>query len=457
MKEFRNLLDQAARNTPGCFGHGLRGPAGRCLDHPGVHEKLLKALEKAKKAAAGDERSLDHVKTDERLFRSTWEEKRKEYLASHRDFTAFPRTAPMVIDGVLKERDWKNASVITNFQTSKGEADRQQTFARIVYEKDFLYIGADLMEPVPEKMRKTSKDPEKIWRSNTFELFLQQPQLGEEYLHLIFSPAGTAYLSIRDIAGNLVRKLSTGDLKWKVVVGKDRWTVECRIPASVVGIHFINGSTWRFNIARSRYVEGEKDQFSSICRGSFQGSSVFQTLMFTGARLVTATGERIDSPWKNPSLSVTAKYTRYPVWKKWEAQDGLIPASWFPGSGAPGKLAFVEKPGTGDTYLKFTGIISQGYMDPSNRTIPLRIRIRAAGKGKMTLGIPRYSLENGRWKFRGADGNKLKGENPVQLTEEFRDYTWEYTKRPNEFFALSISSSLDGFVQLDEAVIAPLQ
>ncbi|MBO4303967.1 MAG: DUF4838 domain-containing protein, partial [Lentisphaeria bacterium] len=162
MKEFRTLLDQAARTTPGCFGHGLQGPAGRCLDHPGVHEKLLGALEKAKKAAGSDARVLAHVKTDERLFRTTWEAKRKEYLASHRDFAAFPRTAPIEIDGVLKEEDWKKASVITNFQNRKGEAVKQQTFARIVYEKDFLYIGADLMEPVPEKMLKTSKDPEKI-------------------------------------------------------------------------------------------------------------------------------------------------------------------------------------------------------------------------------------------------------------------------------------------------------
>ena len=211
-------------------------------------------------------------------------------------------------------------------------------------------------------------------------------------------------------------------------------------------------------MGRCRYVEGEKDQFSSICKGSFQGSGVFQSLLLTEERLVTSNGERIVSPWKNPSLTVTAKYTQYPVWRNWEAKDGLVPASWFPGSGKKGKLAFVEKQGTSDTFLQFTGVISQAYMDSSQRTIPLRIRIRAAGKGKMTLGIPRYSLEeNGSWKFRGPDGKNLKGKNPVELTEEFKEYTWEYTKRPGEFFALSVYSAPEGFVQLDEAVITPVQ
>ena len=459
MKEFRTLLDQAARTTPGCFGHGLNGPVGRCLDHPGVHEKLLKALEKAKKAAEGDERSLAHVKMDEKIFKKTWEAKRKEYLENHRDYTAFPRTAPIEIDGVLKEADWKKAGIITNFQNSKGEAVKQQTFARLVYEKDFLYLGADLMEPAPEKMKKTPADPEKIWWGNTLEFFLHQPELGGEYLHLTFSPAGTAYASFRDLAGKLVRKVPLDNLKWKTVQGKDRWTVECRIPASMVGMNFSKGSTWKLNIGRTRYAQGEKAQASSICRGVFQGSGVFQPLLLTEERVVTSSGERIASFWKNPSLNVTAKVHKRSPWKKWELQDGLIPASWFPAGKEPGKLVFVMKDdGSKDAYIRFTGTVSQGYADKSANTVRVRIRVRAAGKGKMNLGIPRYNLgPKGNWKFCGPDGKNLKGKNPVELSEEFKEYSWEYTKRANEFFALSITSSPDGFVQLDEAVITPIQ
>ena len=72
----------------------------------------------------------------------------------------------------------------------------------------------------------------------------------------------------------------------------------------------------------------------------------------------------------------------------------------------------------------------------------------------MSLGIPRYK---GQYRFCGADAKMLKGPNPVTLTEDFKDYTWEYTKRPGEFFALTIASSPDGEIKLDDAVITPVK
>ena len=50
----------------------------------------------------------------------------------------------------------------------------------------------------------------------------------------------------------------------------------------------------------------------------------------------------------------------------------------------------------------------------------------------------------------------LKGKNPVILTEEFKEYIFEYTKRPGEFFSLTIVSSPDGEIKLDEAIITPV-
>lgn len=453
MKEYRTLLDQAARNTPGCFGHGLNSPAGRCLDHPGVHVKLLKALDKAEKAAKDDPRSLAHVKMDRKLFQLTWEAKRKEYLNNFRDFNAFPRTAPIKIDGKLNEKDWKAANIITNFQTGKN-AEIQQTFARIVYDNKNLYIAADLMEETPGKMKETPKNLENIWRSNTFEFFLHQPELGGEYLHISFAPGGQGYLSYRDIGGNMTRAGVLADVEYKCAVGKDRWTVECRIPASVVGMSFTKGSSWKLNIGRGRHVKGEKAQYSSICNGKFQGSGSFHPLLLTEARVITSNGEKVISFWKNPSLNVTQKLTKWSNWRKWEVKDGLVPSSWHPGNSKPGKLAVVKKAGSTDSYLQFTGSASQFYGDKSEESVRLRIRIRAAGKGKMSLGIPRYK---GKYRFCGADAKMLKGPNPVTLTEDFKDYTWEYTKRPGEFFALTIASSPDGEIKLDDAVITPVK
>lgn len=453
MKEFRRVLDETARNTPGCFGHGLGSPTGRCLDQPGSHAKLLKALADAEKAAQGDARSLAHVKMDRKLFGLTWEKKRKEYLESFRDISAFPRTGPIKIDGKLEEKDWKNANIITNFQTSKKTSPKEQTYARIVYENKFLYVGADLMESAFDKLTPTPKDLENIWRGNTFEFFLHQPDLGGDYLHIMIAPGGEGYVSMRNLAGNMIKRVPLNEIEYKVVKGKDRWTVECKIPARTIGMHFTKGSTWKINIGRARYWD-EKMEGSSICGGAFQGSGRFQPLILTEKRVITSSGEKIISYWKNPSLSVSRKRPSYSNWKKWDLKEGIEPVSWRPGSSKPGKGFFVKKKGSNDCYFQFTGSIAQAYVDKSETSPRLRIRIRAAGKGKMSIGIPRYK---GVSNFRGADGKMLKGENPVVLTKEFKDYTWEYTKRPGEFFAVTIYSSPDGFVQLDHATVTPIK
>ncbi len=453
MKEFRTVLDQTARNTPGCFGHGLGSPVGRCLDQPGSHAKLLKALANAEKAAKDDPRSLAHVKMDRKLFGLTWEAKRKEYLESFRDLSTFTRTAPIKIDGKLDDADWKKANIITNFQTRKKTAPEEQTYARLTYDRDNIYIGAEMMESAFDQLLPTPDNPEHIWRSNTFEFFLNQPDLGSDYLHIMFAPNGTAYVAMRNLAGNMISKLSPGDIEYKVVKNKDRWTVECRIPASVAGMHFTNGSTWKINIGRGRYW-GKRMEGSSICGGSFQGSGMFQPLLLSGTRVITSNGEKIISYWKNPALNVSKKRPAYSNWKKWDMKDNLEPDSWHPGTSKPGKGAIIRKKGSKDAYFQFTGSVSQAYRDRSDNSIKLRIRIIAAGKGKMALSIPRYK---GKSKFCGPDGKMLKGKNPVILTDEFKEYTWEYTKRPGEFFALTIASSPDGEVKLDNAIITPVK
>ena len=118
MRDFRKLLSKAFLETPGCYGHGHSSPLGRCLDRPGVHKQLLAYLDAAEKAAAKDpdKRSLQHIQRERKIFAMTWEKFRKDYLANHREIRSYRKSAPVKIDGVLDEKDWKNADTISGFK-----------------------------------------------------------------------------------------------------------------------------------------------------------------------------------------------------------------------------------------------------------------------------------------------------------------------------------------------------
>jgi hypothetical protein len=151
MKEFHKLLWEAASSTPGCFGHGFSAPLGRCLDKPLVQQKLNQYLASALKEAAKDPdpRALKHVQYDAKRFKDTWEFQRKHYVENYRELRAYEKTSPIVIDGKLDEKDWKNADIITNFRATKnvGTLAEQQTFVRVVYEPEYFYFAAEMVEP----------------------------------------------------------------------------------------------------------------------------------------------------------------------------------------------------------------------------------------------------------------------------------------------------------------------
>ena len=94
MKEFRAVLNQTAAETPGCFGHGINGPVGRCLSKPDVRQKLRDYLKQAEESAKDDPRALAHVRKDRELFARTWEAEYEKFRTSYRDYSAYKRTAP---------------------------------------------------------------------------------------------------------------------------------------------------------------------------------------------------------------------------------------------------------------------------------------------------------------------------------------------------------------------------
>ena len=447
MKEFRAILNQTAAETPGCFGHGLNGPVGRCLTKPGAQQKLRAALDRAEAAVKDDPRSLAHVRKDRELFSKTWEAEYEKFRTSYRDFSAILRKAPIKIDGVISEPDWKNANVIDTFVNARGKAC-QPTFGRITFDPDNLYVALEAMEENPSDMVYYS-DSGKIYRGSTLEIFLYPPELGSQYLHLIVNPMGLISGAIRQEGGLTVRDVPADTFEVKTAILKDRWVAECRIPAKATGMHFLPGSSWKINLGRNQVRKTGSSATSSICNGVFHGINNFLPLLLSRARKITTNGERTISDWMNPTFAMVRDMNKYSTFKKWNVKNGKYPLNWHPAGGKPGELEVVQKP-DGGAYVKFRGGIMNTCRNQEGKKF--RISLKVAGTGKLYLRIMRYSTR------KDGPKNKYLGNAPapapIELTKEWQTVVREYTKPGDEeIFGLGLIGDKDSEVWVDEVFV----
>ena len=332
MRDFYKLLWEASSTTPGCFGHGYSAPLGRCLDKPMVQEKLNKYLAAALKAAEKDpdKRALAHVKFDAKRFKDTWEYQRKHYLANYRELRAYEKTSPIKIDGVLDDKDWKNADIITNFKNNSnvGVLAEQQTFARVVYEPEYFYFAAEMVEPAMDKVYNTiTKRDGPVWEDNTLELFLTHPDLGGTFFHFIFNTDGVFY-DRKVYPGEKGDSSFNSSLQVKTRRLADRWVLEAKIPTAELGEKCFTGQSWKMNVMRARKLIDTNGEGSTLTGGKPFDTATFLSIAFSGKRFVnTAKYEGDSRQWKNGSLNEPAKKIANYM-KGLNIENNVLPSSW---------------------------------------------------------------------------------------------------------------------------------
>lgn len=405
MREFRRLLSKTFRETPGCFGHGHSSPLGRCLDAPGVHGKLKACLDAAEKAAAGDPdpRALMHVRREKEIFRITWEKFRADYLANYREFRSYRRQHPIVIDGVLDERDWKNADTVSRFKlTGKPVPAEHQTYVKIVHEPEYLYFGIEAEEPFPEKMTtnvRTKDGP--VWEDNTVEIFLTHPDLGKSYYQIIINADGVVFDQFVQPGSKGNAAADTG-IVVRTKRGRGNWTVEARIPTANLGEKCFDGQSWRINVLRARKIDGivmhsgVPVESSTLSIGNPHDTDTFQVLHFCRERAVSVSGRELDTrPWKNGSFEETAEKKVPPVRGGWTVRDGVMPASWSV-AGRAGFLALKRDEKRGNV-VALSGNLANEY---AGREKNVKITMSARGRGVCGLWWYCYDVVNGKRKHK---------------------------------------------------------
>ena len=462
MKEFRRTLEKAFFETPGCIGWGSGAPLGRCLDQAGMEAKLKGLLDKAVAIAKedGDQKALKHIEMEKSVFERTWLVARKSYLENFKELNVYRRAGEIKVDGVLDEADWKNADVLSNFAAApwgKVKTDAiQQTFVRVVYDPDWLYIAVEAMEPELAKAKAGKSVDRKDGYGqlgNHVELFYSFPDMAERCFQLMFNSEG----QIVDNKVNSIADVDTSfttSAKWAVKKGADRWTLEVAVPCSEIGQNCFDGATWRLNVARQREVEGSPRESSSACAGQFYAPATFINMKFTPKRAAGIGQGRDTAPWQNAGFEAfkpNPTDKRF-TWTRWETPD--VPKAWDAKS-TPGAL----KEENGNHYIHILADpktdVSQYFLGPGKGS--LHTTFRARGKGRLCLWTGNYTdYDPPGHGYRIIDGTSKN--NFFDLTPEWKTYSFDTPKlgRPTERVAHRFRMRGEGcWADIDDVFVTP--
>ena len=374
---------------------------------------------------------------------------------------------------MLDEPDWKNADVLTKFKPggmTKKTVQVQQSYVRVTYDTDTLYIAVECLEPHPEKIvaGRDVKNDDTGWTTlgNSVELFYNYPDMAERYYHLAINSLGQRIDAkhgpgFRDVSFVSGAKIATRVLK-------DRWILEIAIPASEIGMKCYAGATWKLNVARQRKIadpqspSGISAESSSCSNGAFHGAQNFVNLKFAVGRVTGLRQNASASSWNNPDFndavpdSKRNRYDRFKNKKGWKFEDEkeLVPAAWRISADAEGSYKLGSE---GNYYIRLTkGYISQ-YFIPHGKG-KLKISFQVRGKGSFLLWTCSYRNK----KERNAIGYDIMKSTQKyrkwNLTPEWKTYHFEteLTGEPTERIAVRFNVHPNSVLELDNVYASPV-
>jgi hypothetical protein len=192
-----------------------------------------------------------------------------------KSYECYRAATPVTIDGKLDDPAWKAAAWTTDFVDIEGSAKpapRFRTRARMLWDDEFLYIGAELEEP--HVAATLTQHDSVIFHDNDFEVFLKPPGDAPGYFEFEINALNTSWdLFLNkpyreggkadnswDIPGLKTAVAISGTLNDPSDVDRG-WTVEMAFPWSAFGARLPVkkpeiGGQWRVNFSRVEWKAG---------------------------------------------------------------------------------------------------------------------------------------------------------------------------------------------------------
>ncbi|OQA83826.1 MAG: hypothetical protein BWY31_02765 [Lentisphaerae bacterium ADurb.Bin242] len=391
MRKYRLLLTGLFENGPHMRYGTPNEELAKCLYPAYSRERLEAYLNEAEKLAAEDPSALRKVRRERDFFNHSWILMLDCVLAdapdlkrTHRPETPRACAAPedLVVDGLLKEKEWKKADCAVNFITD-GKPAVPGAILRVLYDKNSIVLGLELLERF-DKAGQCAERP-----SAEEQVAIRLPRPGASDLVLEFRPDG------KFIAG---QSGATGVMRTLI----DRRSAEVRIPVSTFGFHAAEGNKFSIGVERIRVEKGKKTE----ARLAGPNKNLYADITLGAAETI-----------RNGSFEVLIKRKDL----KDYIGNGVFP-QWLTINPIKGAIELVRENaahGYNALCFKGAGAVFFNTRSPENRrNYKIKVSCRAKGHGKMSFSFNRYKQVDGH--------NRFAGHVPNFFTAELNSGDWQY-------------------------------
>ena len=196
-----------------------------------------------------------------------------------------------VIDGIPDDQCWNLTKWSGDFRILNLPAEKAaaQTRFKLVHDRKYLYIAAELDEPEMDKLKLTVKQRDgRVFDDDCFEIFLDTANDKTSYVHFAVNAGGTVFDEECRQGGAVAAKSWNSEDTVVATARKGKsWTVEMAIPLIDLNISSSGKGIWGFNVTRTRRAGtgvAESSSFAPLS-GGFHQPTNFSTMQLENADL----------------------------------------------------------------------------------------------------------------------------------------------------------------------------
>ena len=206
-------------------------------------------------------------------------EKYERFLVEPRTYVAYRTEGALNIDGKLDESSWQKAKDTEEFEDISGKgfaAPKYKTTAKMLWDDDYLYVGAVLEEP--NILAKLTKRDTIIYYDNDFEVFIDPDNDGHNYFEIEVNANNVLFDLMLDkpyrVGGDFFLQWDCPGIQSGIHIegtlnnpnDTDKyWSVEMAIPRQALTLSFNNllkaGNIWRINFSRVEWLKKPEENW----------------------------------------------------------------------------------------------------------------------------------------------------------------------------------------------------
>lgn len=187
-------------------------------------------------------------------------------LSAQKTLDAKRIDSEIVIDGIIDEAAWADATIASDFITLSpvpGQPAGQDTKVKVLYDDEAIYISADMEEVARDSILTELTQRDNVGNTDAFMLLLDTYRNGTDGILLLVGATGVQYDARKQNNGN---EDSDWDAVWfsEVNLTDTGWTCEMKIPYAAIRFPNEPSQEWTANFIRIQRRKNSQSSWSEI-------------------------------------------------------------------------------------------------------------------------------------------------------------------------------------------------